>query len=94
MGDRLGIPRALSVFIFFYSEIWNQHRRLRLQRNLHQNRKKIFFVSFGRNRVGRVYLASRARTFQFTHPIFESDFDCLTGKNRLHAQLSLIPTWL
>ena len=29
----------------------------------------------------------------FTHPIFESDFDCLTGKNRLHANslLSLSP---
>ena len=29
----------------------------------------------------------------FTHPIFESDFDCLTGKNRLHANsfLSLPP---
>ena len=29
----------------------------------------------------------------FTHPIFESDFDCLTGKNRLHADsfLSLSP---
>jgi len=25
----------------------------------------------------------------FTHPIFESDFDCLTGKNRLHANLLL-----
>ena len=44
MGDRLGIPRALSVFTFFYFDIWNQHRRLRLQRNLHQNRKKNIFV--------------------------------------------------
>ena len=27
----------------------------------------------------------------FTHPIFESDFDCLTGKNRLHALSLLSP---
>ena len=26
-----------------------------------------------------------------THPIFESDFDCLTGKNRLHALSLLSP---
>ena len=29
-----------------------------------------------------------------THPIFESDFDCLTGKNRLHANPTPIPTRL
>ena len=42
-------------------------------------------VAFGRKRIGRVYVASRAKIVIFTHPIFESDFDCLTGKNRLHA---------
>jgi hypothetical protein len=32
-------------------------------------------------------------SFFFTHPIFESDFDCLTGKTRHHANslLSLSP---
>ena len=47
---------------------------------------------FDSNGSGRVYRASRARTANFTHPIFESDFDCLTGKNHIHAQslLSLI----
>ena len=42
-------------------------------------------VAFGRKRIGRVYAPSRAKIVIFTHPIFESDFDCLTGKNRLHA---------
>ena len=32
-----------------------------------------------------------AKTQLFTHPIFESDFDCLTGKNRLHALSLLSP---
>ena len=32
-----------------------------------------------------------AKTLLFTHPIFESDFDCLTGKNRLHALSLLSP---
>ena len=32
-----------------------------------------------------------AKTRLFTHPIFESDFDCLTGKNRLHALSLLSP---
>ena len=32
-----------------------------------------------------------AKIVLFTHPIFESDFDCLTGKNRLHATLLLSP---
>ena len=27
----------------------------------------------------------------FTHPIFESDFDCLTGNDRFHAPLSPSP---
>ena len=49
-------------------------------------------VTFGRKCIGRVYIASRAKIVLFTHPIFESDFDCLTGKNRLHANslLSLL----
>ena len=38
-----------------------------------------------------VYLASRAKIELFTHPIFESDFDCLTGKYRLHALSLLSP---
>ena len=42
-------------------------------------------VAFGRKRIGRVYAPSRSKIVIFTHPIFESDFDCLTGKNRLHA---------
>ena len=46
---------------------------------------------FGSYGCGRVYIASRARTTIFTHPIFESDFDCLTGKNHLHAQSLLSP---
>ena len=37
-----------------------------------------------------VYLPSFSINWKFTHPIFESDFDCLTGKNRLHAQHSPI----
>ena len=45
--------------------------------------KKVAFGSYG---SGRVYKASRAETAIFTHPIFESDFYCLTGKNQLHAQ--------
>ena len=48
-------------------------------------------VAFGRKRIGRVYVASRAKIVIFTHPIFESDFDCLTGKNRLHALSLLSP---
>ena len=32
-----------------------------------------------------------AKSGLFTHPIFESDFDCLTGKNRLHALSLLSP---
>ena len=42
-------------------------------------------VAFGRKRIGRVYAPSPSKIVIFTHPIFESDFDCLTGKNRLHA---------
>ena len=37
--------------------------------------------------------ASKSRAYFFTHPIFESDFDCLTGKNRLQAN-SLLPSRL
>ena len=48
-------------------------------------------VAFGRKRIGRVYVPSRAKIVIFTHPIFESDFDCLTGKNRLHALSLLSP---
>ena len=48
-------------------------------------------VAFGRKRIGRVYAPSRAKIVIFTHPIFESDFDCLTGKNRLHALSLLSP---
>ena len=32
-----------------------------------------------------VLLLQGSQNRNFTHPIFESDFDCLTGKNRLHA---------
>ena len=91
MGDRLGIPRALSIFIFFFN-IWNPSHRLHytVKKNYHFSGhiKKVTFGSYG---SGRVYIASRVRTTIFTHPIFESDFDCLTGKNHLHAQSLLSP---
>ena len=38
-----------------------------------------------------IYLASKAQNRNFTHPIFESDFDCLTGNDRFQALLSHSP---
>ena len=37
-----------------------------------------------------VETASKSKNSNFTHPIFESDFDCLTGKYRTLA-ISLLP---
>ena len=37
-----------------------------------------------------VLLLQGSKNRNFTHPIFESDFDCLTGKHRILA-LSLLP---
>ena len=37
-----------------------------------------------------VWVAQGRENRNFTHPIFESDFDCLTGKHRILA-LSLLP---
>ena len=37
-----------------------------------------------------ILTASKGQNWNFTHPIFESDFDCLTGKYRILA-LSLLP---
>ena len=51
----------------------------------------VFFYLFGRIVTRCVYSATRAEKAIFTHPIFESDFDCLTGKNRLHAFSLLSP---
>ena len=150
MGDRLGIPRALSILFenfqlfsdaefqalfccraiipllfqlkivfsnqsqnwrlkiffilkkienFFKSQIWLQNRYLRLRfayRNIKfiSERRLFWSLPWGRVGSGNVYIGSLGRHWKFTHPIFESDFDCLTGKNRLHAQLSPIPSRL
>ena len=72
--------------LLFLFDIWNLRPRLpqkkcKFLKNIMSGKK----VAFGRKRIGRVYVASRAKIVIFTHPIFESDFDCLTGKNRLHA---------
>ena len=37
-----------------------------------------------------VWVPQSCENRNFTHPIFESDFDCLTGKHRILA-LSLLP---
>ena len=84
--------RFLSIFNFFIQKIYFWIQKWNLRHRLHQKirkngkncspKKK---VTFGRKCIGRVYIASRAKIVIFTHPIFESDFDCLTGKNRLHA---------
>ena len=36
-------------------------------------------------------LSQGQKTLKFTHPIFESDFDCLTGNGRFQALLSVSP---
>ena len=72
--------------LLFLFDIWNL--RPRLPQKKCKFLKNIMFgkkVAFGRKRIGRVYAPSRVKIVIFTHPIFESDFDCLTGKNRLHA---------
>ena len=75
-----------SKNLLFLFDIWNL--RPRLPQKKCKFWKNIMFekkVAFGRKRIGRVYAPSRSKIVIFTHPIFESDFDCLTGKNRLHA---------
>ena len=81
-------------FIFrkyiFWLQKWNL--RHRLHQKIRKNGKNCSpkkKVTFGRKCIGRVYIASRAKIVIFTHPIFESHFDCLTG--RLHANSLLSP---
>ena len=59
--------------------------------SLGRSERKTYYVP------GRVILNNQRPLFQgqkivkFTHPIFESDFDCLTGNDRFHALLSPSP---
>ena len=98
MGDRLGIPCVLSIFSFcpvtemttltwFHSLKWKKH-------HFWPNKKSRF------ERDSTPKLASRSakqggvltlKIYNFTHPIFESDFDCLTGNDRFQALLSHSP---
>mgnify|MGYP004270349345 CR=1 FL=1 len=87
-------PKIEKIFnkSFFWFQIWNL--RPRKPPKMWKFGQKICGqkkVAFGRKCFGRVYLASLAQIEIFTHPIFESDFDCLTGKNRLHANSLLSP---
>ena len=64
-------------------------------KNTRAHRSSLFFMeifSLGEDRAATKRPRNEAPLL-FTHPIFESDFDCLTGKNRLHAKslLSLSP---
>ena len=65
------------------------------KKNKRAHRSSLFFMeifSLGEERAATKRPQNEAPLL-FTHPIFESDFDCLTGKNRLHAisLLSLSP---
>ena len=105
MGDRLGIPCVLSIFFtflklntWFYrvfssksyfptSDSYSTCSILLEYRIKFLDKKCTFGLPGGL--VG-VWVPQGCENRNFTHPIFESDFDCLTGKHRILA-LSLLP---
>ena len=104
MGDRLGIPCVLSIFSLFSNlksrTKWLLVRILKIGEHFRIQRAKLYQIgelkNFEKNSslwqsdlVG-VLVLQGAKNRNFTHPIFESDFDCLTGKHRILA-LSLLP---
>ena len=102
MGDRLGIPCVLSTFYFFGQVRINLKGLLHHQKPFNPSKKLVKRPGPSKNRTTwrtlfhgeseiRWWVCLGSKSSNFTHPIFESDFDCLTGKHRILALLSPSP---
>ena len=83
---KLNSPLWLSKLRSLFIKLYQMTSSISTLRDTHSKPKQFCLTVM----VVAASIASRARTTIFTHPIFESDFDCLTGKNHLHHLQSLL----